>query len=53
VDRKLTHLTASMNWIGSFVIGEVSNPGFARLGYRFYIIFAAFNLSFIPIGTPP
>ncbi|KXL43979.1 hypothetical protein M433DRAFT_68828 [Acidomyces richmondensis BFW] len=42
-------LSTSMNWIGSFVIGEVSNPGFARLGYRFYIIFAAFNLSFIPI----
>ena len=39
-----------MNWLGSFIIGETSKPGFQNLGFRFYIIFAVFNLSFIPIG---
>ncbi|KAH7051116.1 general substrate transporter [Macrophomina phaseolina] len=38
----------STNWLFGFVCTQFTPPAIQRIGYRFYIIFACFNLIFIP-----
>ncbi|PFH49548.1 hypothetical protein AMATHDRAFT_63031 [Amanita thiersii Skay4041] len=40
--------TAS-NWISNYIVVQITPPGIAHLGWRFYIIWAVFNASFIPL----
>ncbi|KUJ10838.1 general substrate transporter [Mollisia scopiformis] len=37
------------NWLFGFVCTQFTPTGIKNIGYRFYIIFAAFNLLFVPI----
>jgi len=37
------------NWIFGFVCTQFTSVGIRNLGYKFYIMFAVFNLAFIPI----
>ncbi|TVY32146.1 Sugar transporter [Lachnellula subtilissima] len=37
------------NWLFGFVCTQFTPTGIRNIGYRFYIIFAAFNLLFIPV----
>lgn len=37
------------NWLFGFVCTQFTPTGIKNIGYRFYIIFAAFNLMFLPV----
>ncbi|CZR58318.1 related to sugar transporter [Phialocephala subalpina] len=37
------------NWLFGFVCTQFTPTGIRNIGYRFYIIFAAFNLLFVPV----
>ncbi|ORX39791.1 putative hexose carrier protein [Kockovaella imperatae] len=37
------------NWITNFAIVEMTPPALKNIGYKFYIIFAVINASFLPI----
>lgn len=42
-------LGTATNWIVNFAVVEVTPPGIASLGWRFYIIWTVLNLSFVPV----
>ena len=42
-------LGAATNWIVNFLVVEITPPGIGNLGWKFYIIWTVFNLSFLPI----
>ena len=37
------------NWVFGFVCTQFTSVGIRNLGYKFYIMFAVFNLAFIPV----
>ncbi|KAJ5083938.1 hypothetical protein NUU61_008517 [Penicillium alfredii] len=37
------------NWLAGFICTQFTPTGIANIGYRFYIIFAVFNLAFIAV----
>ncbi|KIW48354.1 uncharacterized protein PV06_00949 [Exophiala oligosperma] len=41
-------LAMSTNWIMNYMVAQVTPPGIANLGYRFWIIWAVLCASFIP-----
>ncbi|KAK7887686.1 hypothetical protein LTR67_009588 [Exophiala xenobiotica] len=41
-------LAMSTNWIMNYMVAQVTPPGIANLGYRFWIIWAVICASFIP-----
>jgi len=42
-------LGTATNWLSNFVVVEITPIGIASLGWRFYIIWTVFNLSFVPL----
>lgn len=42
-------ISVTGQWLGQFVVGQITPPGTANLGSRYWIIFAVFNASFLPI----
>lgn len=42
-------LAMSTNWIMNYMVAEITPPGIANLGYKFWIIWAVICFSFIPI----
>jgi hypothetical protein len=42
-------LATTANWIWNFTIVEVTPIGVQNLGWKFYLIFMAFNAAFVPI----
>lgn len=45
----ISAIAVSCQWIGQFIIGQVTPFGTANLHNRYWIIFAVFNACFIPI----
>lgn len=43
VRSKVTAMSAGINWLFNFMIAEVTPVGFATIGYKYYIIYAAIN----------
>jgi MFS family permease len=43
VHSKVTAMSAGINWLFNFMIAEVTPVGFATIGYKYYIIYAAMN----------
>lgn len=41
-------LAMSCNWIMNYMVAEITPPGIANLGYKFWIIWAVICFSFIP-----
>jgi len=41
-------LAMSTNWICNYMVAQITPPGIANLGYRFWIIWAVICASFIP-----
>ncbi|EGP89664.1 uncharacterized protein MYCGRDRAFT_67680 [Zymoseptoria tritici IPO323] len=39
----------SMNWLFGFVCTQFTSVGIRTLGYKFYIMFAVFNIAFLPV----
>jgi hypothetical protein len=37
------------NWICNYMVAQITPPGIANLGYRFWIIWAVICASFVPI----
>lgn len=44
-----TALATSATWIFTFLIAEITPPAISNIGWRTYIIFAVFNVLFIPV----
>ncbi|TVY81654.1 Sugar transporter STL1 [Lachnellula suecica] len=44
-----TAAATATNWLFGFVCTQFTPTGIRNIGYRFYIIFAAFNLLFVPV----
>jgi MFS family permease len=42
-------LAMASNWIMNYMVAQVTPPGIANLGYKFWIIWAVICFSFIPI----
>jgi len=42
-------LATATNWIVNFMVVEVTPPGIAALGWRFYIIWTVLNFAFVPV----
>ncbi|TFK23886.1 hexose carrier protein [Coprinopsis marcescibilis] len=42
-------LATASNWISNYIVVQVTPPGIAALGWRFYSIWAFFNAIFIPV----
>lgn len=42
-------LAMATNWICNYMVAQVTPPGIANLGYRFWIIWAVICASFVPI----
>jgi len=42
-------ISVTGQWLGQFVVGQITPPGTTNLGNHYWIIFAVFNASFIPI----
>ncbi|KAF9005150.1 general substrate transporter [Cyathus striatus] len=40
--------TAS-NWISNYIVVQITPPGIANLGWRFYLIWVVFNAIFVPL----
>lgn len=45
--RSLTSCTSSR--ICNFIVVEITPPGIANIGWKFYIIFALLNAAFVPV----
>jgi hypothetical protein len=43
VRSKVTAMSAGATWLFNFMIAEVTPIGLARIGYKYYIIYAAIN----------
>ncbi|KXT14309.1 hypothetical protein AC579_8430 [Pseudocercospora musae] len=39
----------SMNWLFGFVCTQFTSVGIRNLGYKFYVMFAVFNVAFLPV----
>lgn len=46
---KGSSLAMATNWICNYMVAQVTPPGIANLGYRFWIIWAVICASFVPI----
>ncbi|KAK9386644.1 general substrate transporter [Lipomyces mesembrius] len=42
-------ISTAANWISNFIVVEITPPAIENIGYRTYIIFAIFNVCFLPI----
>jgi hypothetical protein len=42
-------LAMASNWICNYMVAQITPPGIANLGYRFWIIWAVICASFVPI----
>jgi len=42
-------LAMATNWICNYMVAQITPPGIANLGYRFWIIWAVICASFVPI----
>ncbi|KAJ7242404.1 general substrate transporter [Mycena haematopus] len=42
-------LATAMNWLSNYLIVEITPPGIAYLGWRFYLIWMFFNALFVPL----
>jgi sugar porter (SP) family MFS transporter len=42
-------ISVTGQWLGQFVVGQITPPGTANLGSHYWIIFAVFNASFLPL----
>ncbi|KAK9356644.1 general substrate transporter [Lipomyces doorenjongii] len=42
-------ISTAANWISNFIVVEITPPAIKNIGYRTYIIFAIFNVCFLPI----
>ncbi|TFK71024.1 general substrate transporter [Pluteus cervinus] len=42
-------LATASNWISNYIVVQITPPGIASLGWRFYLIWTVFNAIFIPI----
>jgi sugar porter (SP) family MFS transporter len=42
-------ISVTGQWLGQFVVGQITPPGTANLKSHYWIIFAVFNASFVPI----
>ncbi|KAH8806165.1 putative sugar transporter [Xylogone sp. PMI_703] len=45
----ITAVAVTGQWLGQFVVGQITPPGTTNLHNRYWIIFAVFNASFLPI----
>ncbi|KPI35750.1 Sugar transporter STL1 [Cyphellophora attinorum] len=45
----ISAISVTGQWLGQFVVGQITPPGLTNLGSRYWIIWAVFNASFIPI----
>ena len=45
----ITAVAVTGQWLGQFVVGQITPPGTTNLGNRYWIIFAVLNASFLPI----
>jgi sugar porter (SP) family MFS transporter len=45
----ISAISVTGQWLGQFVVGQITPPGLANLGSNYWIIWAVFNASFIPI----
>lgn len=46
---KGSSLAMASNWICNYMVAQITPPGIANLGYRFWIIWAVICASFVPI----
>jgi len=42
-------LGTASNWISNYVVVQITPPGIANLGWRFYLIWMVFNAVFVPL----
>ncbi|KAF8881587.1 general substrate transporter [Infundibulicybe gibba] len=42
-------LGTASNWISNYVVVQITPPGIANLGWRFYLIWVVFNAAFVPL----
>ncbi|KAJ7226982.1 general substrate transporter [Mycena pura] len=42
-------LATAANWLSNYIIVEITPPGIASLGWRFYLIWMFFNALFVPV----
>lgn len=45
----ITAIAVSCQWLGQFVVGQITPPGTTNLGSRYWIIFAVLNAAYIPV----
>lgn len=45
----ITAVAVTGQWLGQFVVGQITPPGTTNLHNRYWIIFAVFNACFVPI----
>jgi sugar porter (SP) family MFS transporter len=45
----ISAISVTGQWLGQFVVGQITPPGTANLGSHYWIIFAVFNAGFLPI----
>jgi MFS family permease len=45
----ISAIAVSAQWLGQFIVGQVTPPGTTNLGNRYYIIWAVLNAGFIPL----
>ncbi|KAF7329149.1 Hexose carrier protein [Mycena kentingensis (nom. inval.)] len=42
-------LATAANWLSNYLIVEITPPGIAAMGWKFYLIWMAFNALFVPV----
>ncbi|KAF7305439.1 Hexose carrier protein [Mycena chlorophos] len=42
-------LATATNWLSNYLIVEVTPPGIAAMGWRFYLVWMVFNVLFVPV----
>lgn len=45
----ISAIAVSAQWLSQFLVGQVTPPGTANLGNRYWIIYAVLNACFIPL----
>ena len=45
----ISAVSVTGQWLGQFVVGQITPHGLANLGNKYWIIWAVFNASFIPV----
>jgi hypothetical protein len=43
-------LATAANWLSNYLIVEITPAGIEYLGWRFYLIWMAFNAIFVPVS---